>query len=100
MCLRDTKGFARTFKLILYGRKDTHFVKSAWPSFHLELKAHILPLLEENNKRIKWTYLHTHTKSTTKIGICVEFSFKIFDEETFTYFSSVFIVDFEHCIIS
>ena len=27
------------------------------------------------------------------------FSFKVIDDETFTHCSSVFIVEFEHCII-
>ena len=35
------------------GRKDIQFVKSAWSISSSELKAHVLPNLEENNKRRK-----------------------------------------------
>ena len=52
----------RTFKLILYGRKITHFIKPVWSSLHSELKAHVLPLLEENNKECKMD-VHSHSHS-------------------------------------
>lgn len=71
MCVREMGRFMRTFKLILYGRKITNFIKPVWSSLHSELKAHVQPLLEENNKECKMDVHshHTHTKSTIKIGM-------------------------------
>ena len=40
--------------------KDIQSVKSAWSILHSELKAHLLPLLVENNK-----HTHTHTQPHT-----------------------------------
>ena len=49
-----------------YGKKDIQSVKSAWSILHSELKAHVLPPLEENNKgRKRKKHTHTHTNTLT-----------------------------------
>ena len=47
-----------TFFMRLDGRKNVQSVKSAWSSFHIALKDHVLPTILGNNKEHK---INTHS---------------------------------------
>ena len=59
--------------IMLYGRKDIQYVKSAWSVLHAELKARVPPLLKGNTKSL----LKVNNKNTrTRCAMCSKLTIK------------------------